>query len=56
MEQNNVTAYQVSKVTGIAQSTLSDWKMGRSTPKADKLQKLAVYFGVSIEFFLEGSD
>lgn len=49
----NKTAYQVSKDTGIAQSVLSDWKTGRSKPKADKLKILADYFGVSIEYFLE---
>lgn len=51
--KNNKTAYQVSKETGIAQSVLSDWKTGRSKPKADKLKILADYFGVSIEYFLE---
>ena len=53
LEQTNKTAYQVSKDTGIAQSVLSDWKTGRSKPKADKLKILADYFGVSIEHFLE---
>lgn len=27
--KNNKTAYQVAKETGIAQSTLSEWKSGR---------------------------
>lgn len=49
----NKTAYQVSKDTGISQSTLSDWKKGRSKPKAEKLKILANYFGVSIDYFLE---
>lgn len=50
----NKTAYQVSKDTGIAQSILSEWKSGRiKTLGADKLQILADYFGVSIEYFLE---
>lgn len=53
LEQTNKTAYQVSKDTGIAQSVLSDWKTGRSKPKADKLKILADYFGVGIEYFLE---
>lgn len=53
LEQTNKTAYRVSKDTGIAQSVLSDWKTGRSKPKADKLKILADYFGVSIEHFLE---
>lgn len=39
LEKYNVTPYKVSKETGIAQTTLSDWKRGRSTPKQDKLQK-----------------
>ena len=47
------TSYQVSKDTGIAQSTISDWKTGHSKPKADKLKILADYFGVEIGFFLE---
>lgn len=53
LEKTNKTAYQVSKDTGIAQSVLSDWKNGRSKPKAEKLKILADYFGVSIEYFLE---
>ncbi len=53
LEKNNKTAYQVSKETGISQSVLSDWKRGRSKPKAEKLKTLADYFGVSIEYFLE---
>lgn len=48
----NKTSYQVSKDTGIAQSVLSDWKRGRSTPKIDKLQILAKYFSVPIDYFL----
>ncbi len=52
LDKYDKTAYQVSKDTGIAQSVLSDWKTGRSKPKADKLKILADYFGVSIEYFL----
>lgn len=52
--KSNKTAYQVSKDTGISQACLSDWKTGRSKPKVDKLKILATYFGVSIEYFLEG--
>ena len=49
----NLTAYKVSLDTGIAQSSLSDWKRGVSNPKADKLKILANYFDVPIEYFLE---
>ena len=54
LKKSNKTAYQVSKDTGIAQSVLSDWKNGRSKPKVDKLKILSDYFGVPIEYFLEG--
>lgn len=53
LAKNNKTAYQVAKDTGIAQSVLSDWKTGRSNPKADKLKILAGYFGVTIDYFYE---
>lgn len=52
LKRDNKSVYRVSVDTGIAQSTLSDWKSGRCTPKVDKLQILANYFGVSIEYFL----
>lgn len=52
-----VTDYRVSADTGIPRSTFSEWKSGRSKPKIVKLMKLALYFKVPIEFFLEeGSD
>ena len=51
LDKNNKTAYVVAKETGIAQSVLSDWKTGRSTPKFDKLLILSKYFGVPVEYF-----
>ena len=51
--KNNKTAYAVAKETGIAQSVLSDWKNGRSKPKADKLKRIADYFCVTMDYFLE---
>ena len=53
LEKTNKTKYRVSKDTGIPQSVLSNWKSGRSKPKADKLKKLAKYFGVPMEYFVE---
>lgn len=50
----NKTAYQVSKETGIAQSVLSDWKNGRSKPKADKLKRIADYFGITVDELISG--
>lgn len=56
LEKYGVTAYKVSKATGIAGSTFTDWKTGRSTPKQDKLQKIADYFGVTVDYLMTGKD
>lgn len=54
LAKNNKSSYQVSKDTGIAQSLLSDWKLGKiKILGANKLKILADYFNVSIEYFLE---
>lgn len=55
-EKKNVTDYQVAKDTGIPRSTFSEWKTGRYTPKNDKLQKIADYFGVTLEYLMTGED
>ena len=54
LSDNNVTAYQVGKATGISTSTLSEWKNGKYTPKTDKLQKIADYFNVPVDYLLTG--
>lgn len=55
LKKNNLTAYRVAKDTGISAVVFSEWKKGKSNPKADKLRILADYFGVSIEYFLENT-
>lgn len=53
MEARGITPYKVAKDTGIAQSTLSDWKNGKITPKADKIKKLSKYFDVPMDYFVD---
>ncbi|WP_102412480.1 helix-turn-helix domain-containing protein [Beduinella massiliensis] len=53
LESHGVTAYRVAHATGISTSTFSGWKNGRSSPKLDKLKRIADYFGVSISYFVE---
>jgi transcriptional regulator with XRE-family HTH domain len=38
--------YRVSKATGISATTFTDWKNGRSMPKADKLKRVADHFDI----------
>lgn len=51
--KKGVTDYEVAKNTGVSTSTLTNWKYERYTPKLDKLTKLASYFDVPIEYFIE---
>lgn len=54
LEKSGKKASDVSKATGIPSSTFSDWKKGKSSPKTEKLQKIADYFGVSLEYLTTG--
>ena len=56
LQKYGVSAYKVSKETGISQSTLSDWKKGKITPKTDNMKKIADFFGVSIEYLMTGCE
>lgn len=52
--KHGIKPYTVAKQTGISTATLSNWKAGRYTPKADKLQLIADFFNVSIEYLRTG--
>lgn len=54
LEERNLRAADVCKGTGLPSSLFSEWKRGKSNPKADKLQKIADFFGVSIEYLMTG--
>ena len=56
LDKSGKTTYEVSKATGISQSVFSAWKANRSTPKQDKLAKIADYFNVTIEYLMKGED
>lgn len=53
LKERNLTTYRVAKDTGLKQNTFSYWKKGKSNPKVDKLQILANYFDVPLEYFLK---
>lgn len=52
IREKGITAYRVSKDTGISQATLSEWRKGTYTPKIEKLQKIADYLEVDIDYLL----
>jgi repressor LexA len=56
MNEKGVRHIDVSRATGIPPSTFSDWKKGKSSPKTEKLQKLADYFGVQLDYLTGESE
>ena len=54
LQKYDVTPYRVSKEAGVTQTALSNWKTGRSTPTTKTLQKIADYFGVTIDYLMTG--
>jgi repressor LexA len=52
LRSRGATVYRVSKETGISASTFTDWKNGRSVPKADKMKLIADFFEVSLDSLL----
>lgn len=54
MQQKGLRITDLQKGTGVPYSTFTDWKAGRYTPKADKLQKIADFLGVSVEYLQTG--
>ena len=55
LKERGITAYQVSKDTGIATATLTEWKNGKYTPNLNKLMILADYFEVPLEHFIRSN-
>ena len=48
-DEKGLMDYAVANAVDIAPNVLYDWRNGRTTPKVDKLAKIAEFFGVHIE-------
>lgn len=56
LQKYDVTPYKVAKEAGVTQTALSNWKLGKSTPTTQTLQKIADYFGVTIDYLMTGNE
>ena len=56
LKEKGVRAADVTRATGVSSTVFSEWKKGKSTPKADKRKKIAEYFGVSLEYLDTGKE
>lgn len=56
LKSRGLKAADVVRGTGLPSSLFSEWKRGKSNPKADKLQLIADFFGVSLEYLMTGEE
>lgn len=51
-ERKHISQYKLADDIGVAQSTVGMWESGRANPPLPMLEKLAEYFGVSVDHLL----
>ena len=56
LKDRGLSAREVSRKTGIPQSTFNNYLSGRGPQNPEQILVLAQYFGVSMEFLLFGDD
>ncbi|MCR5603276.1 MAG: helix-turn-helix domain-containing protein [Lachnospiraceae bacterium] len=54
LDELNMTQKEFSEKTGIAQSTVSDWRKKRTNPTADKIMVICKVLNVPVEWLLSG--
>lgn len=54
INQNDTSQSELEKKLGFGKGTISKWK-GSTAPAADKLQKIAEHFGVTVDYLLTGN-
>lgn len=56
LDEKGLKNSDVSRGANVSNMTLSDWKHGKSTPKSDKLQRIADFLDVSIDYLVSGKE
>lgn len=56
INNKDITQTELSKITGITQSSISDWLNGKYSPKQDKIDILAKALGVSPAYLMGWED
>lgn len=55
-DSKGFTDAQIAGTCGFPQSTLSDWKKGKSAPKTEKLARIADCLGISLDYLVNGRE
>jgi len=54
MAAKGIKTADLHKATGIPYSSFTDWKRANKVPKLDKLQQIADYLGVTVDYLRTG--
>jgi transcriptional regulator with XRE-family HTH domain len=55
-DAKTLTQNDLAEATGIPRSTIASWEAGQRNPELGSAQKLADYFGVTLDYLLGRSD
>lgn len=56
MTEKKISAYKISKETGISDRLIGYWRNGEKMPSAENLLSIANYFGISVDYLLTGEE
>lgn len=56
MSEKDISNYRVAKDINVSNTTIANWLNGVSRPNNEKLQKLADYFDVSVDYLIGKTD
>lgn len=56
LSEKGITGYKLSKDTGISTGLISQWKKRMQSPSREKLQIVADYFNVSVDYLLGNAE
>lgn len=51
-KERKISQMELSKNTGLSQSAIAKWELGKSEPSASALIKLSKFFGESVDYLL----
>ena len=55
-EDMGISQYEFADRLGVAQSTVGGWESGKREPNFDTMQKIANFFGVTVDYLLGRTD
>ena len=50
--ERKISQMELAKATGISQSAIANWELGKTEPVASALIKISAFFGESVDYLL----